>query len=41
MIKQPTCHKNPNNTACIELIVTNVLSMFQSTCVLETGMSGY
>ena len=41
MIKQQTCYKNPNKPACIELIVTNVLSMFQSTCVLETRISGY
>ena len=41
MIKQQTCYKNLNKPACIDLTVTNVLRMFQSTCVLETGMFGY
>ena len=33
LIKQPTCYKNPNKPT------TNVPRMFQSTCVLETGLS--
>ena len=38
LIKQPTCYKNPNKPTCIDLILTNVPRMFQSTCVTETGL---
>ena len=38
LIKQPTCYKNPNKPTCIDLILTNVPRMYQSTCVLETGL---
>lgn len=31
LIKQPICYKNPSNLTCIDLILTNVLQMFQST----------
>ena len=41
LIKQPTCHKNPNKPTCIDLILTNVSRMFQSTCVFETGLSDF
>ena len=41
LIKQPTCYKNPNKPTCIDLILTNVPRMFQSTCVLETGLSDF
>ena len=41
MTKQPTCYKNPNNPTCIDLILTNVLRMFQSTYVLDTGLSDF
>ena len=36
LIKQP---KNPNNLACIDLILSNTPRSFQSTCVIETGLS--
>ena len=39
LIKQPTCYKNPSNPTCIYLILTNVHRSFQSTCVIETGLS--
>ena len=39
LIKQPTCYKNPNKATSIDLILTTVPRMFQSTCVLETGVS--
>ena len=39
LIKQPACYENPNKPACIDLILTNVPRMFQSTCVIEAGMS--
>ena len=41
LIKQPTCYINPNKPTCIELILRNVSRMFQSTCVLETGLSDF
>ena len=38
LIKQSTCYKNADNPTCIDLILTNVPSTFQSTCVTETGL---
>ena len=40
-IKQPTCYKNFQKPTCIELILINVPRMFQSTSVLETGISDF
>ena len=41
LIKQPTCFKNPENPSCIDLILTNKPRSFQSTCVIETGLSDF
>ena len=41
LIKQATCHKNPNNPTCIDLILSNTPRSFQSTCVIETGLSDF
>ena len=41
LIKQPTCYKNPENPSCIDLILTNKDKSFQSTCVMETGLSDF
>ena len=41
LIGQLTCYKNPSNLVCIDLILTNVLRTFQSTCVVETGLSDF
>ena len=41
LIKQPTCYKNPENPSCIDLILTNKAKSFQSTCVMETGLSDF
>ena len=41
LIKQPTCYKNPDKPTCIDLILTNVPRSFQSTCVVETGLSDF
>ena len=41
LIKQPTCYKNPDKPSCIDLILTNNTHMFQSTCVIETGLSDF
>ena len=38
-IKHPTCYKNPSHPKCIDLILTNVLRSFQTTCVIETGLT--
>ena len=41
MIKQPTCYENPNKPACIDLVLTKVPRMCQSTCVMEMGLSNF
>ena len=41
IIKQPTCFKNPGRPSCIDLILTNRPKSFQSTCVIETGLSDF
>ena len=40
-IKQPTCYKNPNNPTRTDLILSNTPRSFQSTCVIETGLSDF
>ena len=39
LITEPTCYKNPENPACIDLILTNHPRSFQNSCVFETGLS--
>ena len=41
LIKQPSCYKNPDKPSCIDFILTNVPRIFQSTCVIETGLSDF
>ena len=41
LIKVPTCYKNPQNPSCIDLILTNSPLSFQSSGVIETGMSDF
>ena len=42
LIRQPTCYKkSQSNPTCIDLILTNAPQKFQSTCVLETGLSDF
>ena len=41
LIKQPTCYKDQNNPTCIDLILSNTPTSFQSTCVIETGVSDF
>ena len=36
-----TCYKNPSHPKCIDLILTNVPRSFQTTCVIETGLSDF
>ena len=39
LIKVPTCHKNPQNLSCIDLILTNSALSSQSSGVIETVLS--
>ena len=39
VIKQPTCYRNPPHPKFIDLALTNVPRSFQTTFVLETGLS--
>ena len=41
LIKQPTCFKNLEKTSSIDLILTNRPKSFQTTCVIETGLSDF
>ena len=41
LIKQPTCYKNPSHPKCHDLILTNEPRSFQTTCVIETGLSDF
>ena len=40
-ITEPTCYKNPENSTCIDLILTNHLLSFQNSCVFETSLSDF
>ena len=40
-MRQSTCYKSLSNPTCIGLILTNAPQQFQSTCVLETGLSDF
>ena len=41
LIRQPTCYKNLSKPACIDLILATGPGTFQSTCVVETGLSDF
>ena len=41
LIKQPNCFKNPEKSSCIDLMLTNRPKSFQSSCVIETGLSDF
>ena len=41
LIKQPTCFKNPENSSCIDLVLTNKPRSFQTKCVIETALSDF
>ena len=40
-IKEPTYYKNPQNPSFIDLNLTNSPYSFQSSCVIETGISDF
>ena len=39
LVKEPTCHKNPDNPSCIQRVLTNQPSSFQRSCVVETELT--
>ena len=39
VIKQPTCYKNLNKLTRTDLILTNLPRMFQSSCVIQAGLT--
>ena len=41
LVKEPTCFKNTKSPTCIDLILTNKPSYFQTTTVIETGISNF
>ena len=41
LIKEPTCHKNPQNPPCIDLTLTNTPYSFQNSWAIETGLSDF
>ena len=41
LINRPTCWKNPSKPTCIDLILTNRPTFFESTNVIETGLSDF
>ena len=41
LIKEPTCFKNPENTSCIDLMLTNFPKGFQNSMAIETGLSDF
>ena len=41
IVKEPTCYKNPENSSCIDLFLTNCPGCFHSTCLDETGLSDF
>ena len=41
VIKEPTCYKNTDKPACIDLILTNSSGQFKATLALETALSDF
>ena len=41
LIRKGTCYKDSENPTCIYLMLTNVLSSYQSTCVTEPGLPDF
>ena len=38
LIKKPTCFKNPDNSTCIDLILTNRQKSVQNSTIIKTGL---
>ena len=41
LIRRPTCYESFEKPTCMDLILTNMSLRFQSTCVLEAGLSDF
>ena len=41
LIKKPTCFKNPDNSTCIDLILTNRQKSVQNSTIIKTGLSEF
>ena len=41
LIRQPTCYKKFEKPTSIDLILTKMPRSFQSSCVIETGLSDF
>ena len=41
LIKKPTCFKNPNNSTCTDLILTNKQKSVQNSIIIKTGLSEF
>ena len=41
LVKQPTCFENPENFSCVDLLLTNKPLRFQTTTMIETGLSDF
>ena len=41
VVKHSTCFKNPENPSCVDLLLTNKTPRFQTTTVIETGLSDF
>ena len=41
LVKEPTCFKNPYNSSCIDLFLTNHPRSFQNTLTIETAISHF
>ena len=41
LIDKPTFYKNPANSSCIELLLTNCSKYFHNSNVIETGLSNF
>ena len=41
LISAGTCYNSPNNSSCIDLILTNSKKSFQSSCGIATGLFNF
>ena len=41
LISKSTCYKNPDNSSCIDLILTNCPNYFQNSSTFQTGLSDF
>ena len=40
-VNQPTRYKNPENSSCVDLFLTNCARSFHNTCLYEIGLSDF